>query len=159
MLYWSDFRNLMKTTIFYEQNSRELSSVQDLLQVLQCRLMYDFSMVQAAAASEATKLKYRMFYIMIKIQLNIWLGRPEYCNFWAPPACNLLFPLKGPVFKNNLTISRFKTWIYLVVWPRSAATAAKNLLSGEIIDIHTFWILIFNWQWVVYEHTSKFKLS
>ena len=81
---------------------------------------------------------------MIKIHLNIWLGRPEYCNFWAPPACNLLFPLKGPVFKNNLTISRFKTWISLVVWPRSAATAAKNLLSGEIKDIHTFWSLINN---------------
>ena len=47
--------------IFYEHHIRELSSVQDLLQVLQGRLMYDFSMVQAAAASEAVKLKYRMF--------------------------------------------------------------------------------------------------
>ena len=32
-----------------------------------------------------------------KIYNEKWLGRPEYCNFWAPPACTNSSPLEGPV--------------------------------------------------------------
>ena len=82
---------------------------------------------------------------MIKIHLNIWLGRPEYCNFLAPPACKLTLPIKGPsLLRITLPSPDLKPEYPLQCGHTSAATAAKNLLSGEIIDIHTFWSLINN---------------
>ena len=82
---------------------------------------------------------------MIKIQLNIWLGRPEYCNFWAPPACKLTLPIKGPsLLRITLPFPDLKPEFSLYCGHTSAATAAKNLLSGEIIGIYTFWYLINN---------------
>ena len=82
---------------------------------------------------------------MIKIHLNIWLGRPEYCNFLAPPACKLTLPIKGPsLLRITLPSPDLKPEYPFQCGHTSAATAAKNLLSGEIIDILTFWSLIDN---------------
>ena len=79
------------------------------------------------------------------MQLNIWLGRPEYCNFWAPPVCKLTLPIKGPsLLRITLPFPDLKPEFSLKCGHTSAATAAKNLLSGEIIGIHTFWSLINN---------------